>query len=200
MKKSLLVVSICLVVLSLSSAASARYRYRSSYIGASIGLAMVDSQPAELDTGLGLGVTLGYDTGNIRAEGEVFYQKNDFGETSYDGVGIQLEGDASSLAFMLNVYFDLNNDTAFTPYITGGIGGARIEVSDFNVSGASNVDVSGNDTVVAVQVGLGAGYAVTETFAIDVKYRYFTNEDAQVTGINSKYSGHQVLAGVRISF
>ena len=116
------------------------------------------------------------------------------------GGSVTASGDVSSLAFLINGYFDFVNDSAFTPYLSAGIGYAKIDLNDFNSAGSGESDYSDDDSVFAYQVGLGVGYAVTEKVTIDVKYRYFATADPEFDTTEVEVASHNFLFGVRFNF
>lgn len=211
MKKKISTIACCAMLLSISTIA---YSAEGPYVNANLGLAiptdsdMTDSTlPAitidiEADTGLALGVAAGYDFGiyNVRLECEIAYQKNDLDKASLWGVDVDLTGDTSSLALLVNGYYDFANDSAFTPFISAGLGFAKVEVNDLNVPGSGIPSYSDDDTVFAYQVGAGVGYAVNEKVSVDVKYRYCATSDPEFDTTEIEYSGHNLYAGVRVGF
>lgn len=106
------------------------------------------------DTGWTLGAALGYNFGNTRLEGEIAYQKADEDKASWAGVTSDATGDVSALSFLVNGYYDFTNSSAFTPYLSAGLGFAKIKWAGDGYS----VD----DTVFAYQVGAGVGYALSK--------------------------------------
>ncbi|MGB6290737.1 MAG: outer membrane beta-barrel protein [Desulfobulbales bacterium] len=159
------------------------------------------SVEAEYEAGYSIGGAVGSMMDNYRIEGEISYQANDV--DSLEGIDIGLLGlsmDTSILAFLFNGYWDFNNDSAFTPYITGGIGFANVsgEITD----GADSYD--GDDTVFAYQLGFGAGFAVSETVTLDCRYRYLGTADAEITSAGEKLeievASHNITAGIRWAF
>jgi opacity protein-like surface antigen len=149
---------------------------------------------------LGLAAAVGYGMGQVRVEGEISYQKSDFDKISVPGASADATGDMSSIAFLINGYFDFVNSTAFTPYISVGVGYAQIDLNDFNYPGSGEPDYNSDDSVFAYQFGVGAGYAVTEKVIIDLKYRYFATDDPEFDGIEAEASSHNVILGVRFYF
>ncbi len=106
------------------------------------------------------------------------------------GVDFPVAGDTSSFALLLNGYYDIVNESKFTPFIGVGVGVAKVEVSF----------ATDDDTVVAYQVGAGVGYAVNEKITLDVKYRYMGTADPEFDTTTIEYSSHNVYAGIRIAF
>lgn len=208
MKKNLLIISICLLAFFFSSPA---HSAEGLYLSGNIGLVMaVDSDftdstlpgitaTAEFDPGWALSAALGYGFGKARVEGEISYQKTDIDKVTM-GISADASGDISSLAFLINGYFDFVNDSAFTPYISAGLGYAQIDLNDFNVAGSGESDYSQDDTVFAYQIGAGIGYAVSEKLTIDLKYRYFATEDPEFDTTEAEAASHNFIAGVRVYF
>ena len=177
------------------------------------------SGATQSDTGLALGAAAGYDFGTFRLEGEIAYQKNDLNKGRLDdGTTLKFSGDISTLAFLVNGYYDFVNKSAFTPFITAGIGFARISwdasadvidgVPDGNDEGprpavrqvSGNTGLSDDDTVFAYQVGAGVAYAVTDRVSIDLKYRYFGTSDPKFGDVKAQCSSNNIYLGVRYNF
>lgn len=207
MKKLVLFLLGGLIVFSFSAIVYAEGGYVSGNIGAAI-LSDIDVTDStvpgltvelESDTGLAFGIALGYGfDNNMRIEGELAYQKNDVDKIGAFGVSVDANGDTSSLAFLLNGYYDFVNDSALTPFISAGIGFAKVEINDFSVMGVTLG--SEDDTVFAYQVGAGVGYAVTEKTTLDLKYRYFGTADPEFDTTEAEYSSHNFYFGIRYSF
>lgn len=211
MKKNVLMIFGCFMLLSISTIA---YSAEGPYVSGNLGLAIANdsdltdstapgvTMEIESDVGLALGVAAGYDFGNnIRIEGEIAYQKNDLDKVSIAGIGeADLTGDVASLALLLNGYYDFKNKSAFTPFISAGLGFAKVELNDFNVPGSGLPDANEDDTVFAYQVGAGVGYAVTQKVSLDVKYRYFGTSDPEFDTAEAEYSSHNFYAGIRVAF
>lgn len=110
----------------------------------------------------------------------------------------------SSRSVMLNVFYDFDTGTKFTPYIGGGIGIAHLKVKIRTDEGK----VSKSDNSFAYQLGAGVAYAVTDSVALDLSYRYtdsgsmtvreYSLEDADKTKIDS--TAQEILFGVRYTF
>jgi opacity protein-like surface antigen len=83
-----------------------------------------------------------------------------------------------------NIYFDWKNDTAFTPYIGGGLG-----------YGYAYGDGYDDDTGLAAGLAAGVAVDMTSNLALDVGYRF---RDILVSGDDPMF--HQVTAGIRFKF
>jgi opacity protein-like surface antigen len=166
----------------------------------------------ETENGFVLSGALGYEVKkNIRLELEVNYRDN--GEDSltianagsFTGLSTNADGDVRNLSAMVNGYYDFKNVTSnekLTPYLTGGIGLARVD-ADVTSNGTQIVD--DNDTVFAYQLGIGVGYDINDKTTLDFGYRYFGTQDPDLTDASgadfeSEYSNHAILAGVRYDF
>jgi len=180
------------------------------YVGGNIGLALasdsditISDEPGirpclELDAGLNLAAVLGYGFGDMRLEGEIGWQKNDADKVTLAGDEAKVGGDISILSFLLNGYYDFNNSTAFTPFVSGGIGFAKLD-ADLQ-SAAAEVYISEDDTVFAYQIGIGIAYAVSETVAIDAKYRFFGTADPEFGTVEAEVQSHNFMLGIRVGF
>ena len=115
------------------------------------------------------------------------------------GAEVNLTGDTSSLGLLLNGYYDFVNKSPWTPFVSAGLGLARVDSNDMNVPGSGIANTNEDDTVFGFQVGAGVGYAVSGTVSLDVKYRYFGTSDPEFDTTDVEYSSHNVYAGVRVS-
>ncbi|NCA68737.1 MAG: porin family protein [Sphingobacteriia bacterium] len=180
------------------------------YVGAQLGLAMpVDSDwktagitlETSADSGLAVGAVIGHAfPNNLRIEGELAYQKNDLDTVSWRGLSTNLNGDVSSLALLANGYYDFRNHTPLTPYVSAGLGVARVEADVVARPGAGLPGGSDEGTVFAYQIGAGVAYAVSNQVAVDLKYRYFGTEHPSLGGVEIDYASHILYAGFRVSF
>ena len=168
----------------------------------------VGSAKLEYDTSFTVGGAIGYrlgESGDYRVEGEVAYQNNEVDRIGNNSLPADLGGgvilssmEASMLTFLLNGYIDFNYGSAFSWFFTGGLGFARID-GEMTVNGVTNDE---DDTVLAYQLGVGAGYAVTETVTLDCKYRYLQTEDFNIEGgyVEVASPSHSITLGIRVAF
>lgn len=159
-----------------------------------------DSDTVEIrfDSGLAANIAVGYNLGMGRVEAELGYQKNDIDELHGYAATVKAEGDVSCVSFLVNGYFDFVNASPITPYVSVGIGGARVDVNNFKSLG---YNVAGNnETVFAFQVGAGVAYAINKNLTIDLKYRYFGTEDVRIEGYEAEIASHNVYLGLRYNF
>jgi len=156
----------------------------------------------EYDTGFTVAGAIGYKVKDYRLEGEVAYQNNEVDRIENMSLPVDIDGEilssmeASVLTFLLNGYIDFENGTAFTPYFTAGLGFAKID-GEMTIDGVTDDE---DDTVLVGQLGVGAGYAVTETVTLDFKYRYLRTTDADFDGVDIEVGSHNITVGVRVAF
>ena len=109
------------------------------------------------------------------------------------------EGGRERTAFLINGYYDFKNSTAFTPYITAGMGGYHLRLKQ-------QFGSLENDLDFAWQTGAGVNYKFDDRISFDLKYRYFGGADAELqspSGFSSRLyevGDHQVMAGIRVGF
>ncbi|MDR1361550.1 MAG: outer membrane beta-barrel protein [Rickettsiales bacterium] len=115
----------------------------------------------------------------------------------------------------LNAYYDINTNSAFTPYIGAGIALAHIagntEYKSLTAPGAGTAGDIKSDNF-GWNVGAGVAYAITEALSADLSYRYSNlgsvKDELKGYGafagnnydMEAKLSSHEVLLGVRYAF
>ena len=175
-----------------------------------------------LDSGFGFSGGIGYDLSPLRVEGvlsrfgmDIDSAKVTSIETPAPGGGLpdvtdavgfkaDLDGEASVLALMGNVWLDIDTGSALTPFVGGGVGMAQLdaEVDSVTVSGATvPVSAGGDDWVVAWQIGAGVGYRLSGGTTAILGYRFFDMGEADIDGTAIELDGaHIVEIGLRFSF
>ena len=164
---------------------------------------------------VGGGVYVGYDfyTLNqvpLRAELEYAIRTNS--TTSWDlkdgGNAADLKGTWGLQTLFLNAYWDFHNDTAFTPYIGGGIGMGFIQSKyEVNAPGLSD-SYNETNTVFAWNAGAGVAYAITDNLSADLAYRFvglgYHENDKTVDGQKFKVGmapyANEFSLGIRYTF
>lgn len=169
------------------------------------------SDQVTFDPGIYVGGTGGYDFGFLRLEGELSYRHAGIDNVTNSATGERfrnVDGDVGVFATMFNAYFDMHNPSRVTPYVGGGIGFASVHISNTNGIGSTQgytplYDES-NDTVFASQVGAGMDIAINSRYSLDIGYRYFVTESANLDGdiisSNLKFESHNVLVGFKFKF
>lgn len=108
---------------------------------------------------------------------------------------------------MVNVLYDFNEPSTFTPYLGAGLGFSSIEADGFGVSAIPDV-LNDDATVFAYQFILGAGWDVSQKTELFVEYRYFATDDPGLTtsaatggvATDIAYKSNNVLLGARFNF
>ena len=172
--------------------------------------AEADPAKSEMKTGYVLSGLAGYDFGAFRLEGEIAYRENDIDKVTILNSDTDSSGDVSAWAFMVNGYFDFENSTAFTPYIGAGIGYARVEVegkADYGF--LARVTWDDDDSGLAYQLMAGVAWALSDTLALDLSYRYLGCDDIEIAGTSSygvtlkddfDYESHNFMIGLKWFF
>jgi len=198
--KNILVCFFAFVVIGFGISTS----FAGTYVSGNLGAVIVEDSDIDdgidtgeftYDTGFGFVGALGSSLQNGgRVEAELGYRKNDLDELKVDGLGkADVDGDITSLSLMGNAYYDISTEGSFSPYIGAGLGFANLEgdLDDFG---------SEDDTVFAYQLILGGSFASSEKLSVDLQYRYFATDDPEFDEIDSEYSTHNVMIGLRRSF
>lgn len=192
------------VMFSLASTANAA---EGLYLGGKMGVAVPGGSDftdsgytlnVDLDTGIAPALALGYDFGNnLRLEGELSYQKNDINSVEMLGYALSAAGDVTATALGVNGYYDFTSNGAITPFVTLGLGVARVEVNGFETY--YTYPVSDDDTVLTYRLGAGLAYALSEKLDLDLTYRYNGFSDPEFGTTTATYSSHNIYLGLRIA-
>lgn len=178
------------------------------------------------DTAFSGGIAAGYDfypQFSIPVRTELEFYARGKADTEYnlfkdDWVRADMKNEVSVNSLMLNAYYDFRNDSAFTPWVSAGIGYARIHQKSTGVitfdngygysdrASDSRSDTSDN---FAWSLGAGVRYDVTPDVSLDISYRYLDAGDANVTYTDDwgdKYKSdvdvksHDIMLGVTYNF
>ena len=169
------------------------------------------SDQVTFNPGVYVGGTGGYDFGFLRLEGELSYRHAGIDKVTSNLTGERfrnVDGDVGVFATMFNAYFDMHNPSRVTPYVGGGIGFATVHISNTNgignIQGYTPLYDESNDTVFASQIGAGLDIAINSRYSLDIGYRYFVTEKANLDGdiisSNLKFESHNALVGFKFKF
>ncbi len=138
----------------------------------------------------------------VRAELEIPYRFNNVDEFSPSQLtAMEFDREISSLALMVNGYYDFDTGTAWKPFIGAGIGYALMQVEGWTTHH--------DDGVYAYQFMGGCGYEVGEKITVDFQYRFFATEDPEFNTrdpdqgkitIETEYLTQSLMLGLRYSF
>lgn len=171
----------------------------------------------------GGGIFLGYDfykQHNMPIRAEVEFAMRSSVNTDYDlkhrraGVaGANLKGEYNMHTIMANAYYDFHNDSAFTPYVGGGLGlaiiNSKYEAEVFRNDGSSRSDsFNESNTALAYNLGVGCSYDFTDTLTADFAYRFvgtsFHETDKSIGGTKVKVGmanyANEFSVGLRFNF
>ena len=177
------------------------------YDGSFSGTALSGDLKFDVDVVYGIAVGTSISDLPIRVELEYSYRKSSCDVLKVEKPSVlQFDGKGSSVKtdlLMGNVYYDFTNvDSPVIPYIFGGVGVAFVDVLVKNPTSSSKTFVKGDETVLAGQLGIGAGWAITDHIILDVKGRVIMTDDLDLpsdTGLESLIYA-EVLAGIRLQF
>ena len=165
-----------------------------------------------LNTGYVFGGAVGVGiTDAMRAEIELSHAQwksaDSFYSSGEGGHHLPADGSVNATYVMANGWFDLKNDSAFTPYIGGGVGAAWLN-GDVGFFGQDNGFGPSNRAALAYQLGAGVKFDVNEKVALDVAYRYKSIVGGKNDNLNATYSGfenadlntHNIQVGLTYKF
>ncbi|MGM0788260.1 MAG: outer membrane protein [Thermodesulfobacteriota bacterium] len=204
MRKGFKIAACCFLAVFISSTCMAAEMYVSAHAGLSV---MDDSEvkgsDLEFDPGLALRASIGgWISDRMRIEPEISYQENDFDKYSLSGAGSSsMSGDFSNLSFMTNFYYDFVNKSPFTPFISAGLGFARLSANDIKIDDINDPALTDDDdSVLAYQAGAGLAWSVNENLFMDFTYRFYATEDADFSNYDVEVRSHNLYLGVRKAF
>lgn len=173
------------------------------------------------DEGWGIRLAYGASTpvkyGKLRGELEFGWNDDtdESGTSSFKvktPVDLKYNVETSVYSAMVNMYYDIDTGTKFTPYVGAGIGYARVESKvSLPEVGASK---KSSDNNLAWQIGAGVSYALNDNISFDAGYRYtdYGNvKDSYKMNVppfvgsfdassKSSVTSHEFLLGARYSF
>lgn len=172
----------------------------------------------ETKTGYILGGAVGMRVWDpLRAEVELSYARwkvdrySGEEENSDDPFNGDAIGHVSATYLLANLWFDINTETSFTPYVGGGAGVAWVD-ADTEFGPPTRFGYADGEMGFAFQAGAGVQFPITENIALDVGYRFKGVLDIDFGGRQRPsgnfildYEGgdlysHNVQAGVTFSF
>ena len=120
----------------------------------------------------------------------------------YDRLKVNLK----TQSLLVNVYYDFNLCSRFTPYVSAGAGIAKLNARQHFDSENS---AKSNPSNFAWQVGAGVSYAATDSIDVDLGYRYVDTGAARIVkeiagpdenSIKLNTARHELYAGIRYNF
>lgn len=189
--------------------------YVSLGIGFSIPQTQTDqvNETAEFNNGFVTKGSLGYTFKGsspvvLRSELEISYRRyggDRLGDTPF-GPYHGSDGNLTYLTGMVNGLLDFKTGTRLTPFVGIGIGWSRVAYNSVKAKDGTSAIVDDTDNVFAYQGMVGLAYDITESWKIDLEYRYFHTRNTTFkndSGVDVDFdcnSNHSIIAGVRYLF
>ena len=173
--------------------ASAGHSYISGNVGSSW---MNDTKDAPFKYGMGSGLTalgaVGMRERCYRFEGELGYQKNSV-DNLYSQFGTSpFHGNIEVWSLLANAYWDIYTGESVNPYLTAGVGAARVQFESIPFLPDEH------DSVFAYQLGAGLAIPISHGVKLDARYRYFSTAEFSLNNEHqSRLSSNSVLLGLR---
>jgi opacity protein-like surface antigen len=188
------------------------------YVGAYLGgNALMNSQSSDDQGNFGLkfapalqgSAVCGWDfepgnpVGEGRIELEYSRRNNPLDQVKFVEGSFKSGGDVTADSLLFNFFGVLHDNSRWSPYLGAGIGAARIEASDLQVTGQPLG--KGSAVVLAYQLGAGFEYALTDSLSFDLGYRYFSTTSPRFTeadgsGFGMDYVSHSAVLGLKVGF
>jgi opacity protein-like surface antigen len=129
----------------------------------------------------------------LRAEVEASYARYDIDECISGTLKCAIsDGDVSAFYLLGNLWFDFKLG-GFSPYIGGGVGGARV-----NVDTSTSLDDS--DWGFAFQAGAGVRFRLTDALQVDIGYRFKDVPDLSIDSLDTDLQSHNAQIGLTLGF
>jgi OmpA-OmpF porin, OOP family len=129
--------------------------------------------------GYSAGAQIGYAFGGPRVELEYNYRNNGANTIATSAGTQSATGTLTSNNFMVNVLYDFNSGSKWTPYVGLGLGAADVSANNIHPSGTvpncptgkCTSFLNGSGTDFAVQFILGTEYAVSDKIGVTIDWR-----------------------------
>lgn len=136
---------------------------------------------------------------NIRLEGELSYRKLKIDGLDIAGLGsFDSGGDMKSWTGLLNVYYDFNTHSKFTPYLSGGVGFSRVSGALSGVGGSPSF--MEEEYGFTWQAGAGLKYRASDKTSYTLGYRYMDTPGLEMGGVDVNHGGHEFRIGLQYNF
>jgi len=162
-----------------------------------------EDESNNFESGLGLRLAGGMSFDKIRLEGEFKYidgAEHTETYTEFDGFDwdtYRIKGENSQMAFMANGYYDIDLNSGFALFVTGGVGFAH---NTFTVKDDSLFSREESDWVFAYQIGGGLSYWVNQNMSVDFGYRFGGTSEAEYSVWKYNVYSHELSAGLKYRF
>jgi opacity protein-like surface antigen len=145
----------------------------------------------------------GNPVGEGRIELEYTRRSNRFEQANFAEGSVNGSGNLTSDSLLLNFFGVFYGDRLWSPYVGAGVGVARFDASDLQVTGQPLSN--GTAYVFAYQLGTGVDFQLTTHLSLDLGYRFFGSIRPKFTEANGHnftmdYFSHNVVLGLRVGF
>ena len=167
------------------------------------------------DDGMTIGAAVGYDWSayglNLRSELEYLYYE-EVNYSAFNGTAAnaaKMTADIDVQTVMVNLYYDYDTGTAWTPYIGAGAGMAFVDTDvDYATNWAGAKDGSSMATNFAWMATVGCAYEFNANWALDLSARYSQfgdGDEIKTNGDTLKFRAKDLdafdtLLGIRYTF
>lgn len=116
----------------------------------------------------------------------------------------EMDATITQVPFLVNGTLQYENQTAFTPFVSAGVGAAATSINiDEARSGTTTLDGSDYDFVFAWQIAGGVRYAINERLGLGVLYKYLWTADVEWSDPDVELDGlrsHAIMAFLSYRF
>lgn len=158
--------------------------------------------------GYGLNGAIGYTLPKgFRIEGEVGYYKNEINQLAIPAIGssFSTSGQANRWVGLASLYYDINPDSEWSPYIGAGIGAAYYDIR-LALPLLGTVPADDFDHVLARHISAGITRKINENASVFAGYRFLVLDDLRLVDVTPKpvsigrNESHNIQLGLRWSF
>lgn len=137
---------------------------------------------------------IGYKYKFIRVEGEYIYRDDVDDTYKIPGLSGTYQSTLESDSFMANMYVDLMPNYWISPFISGGLGWTRLDLSNQDTGQLNKVKYSSDNFTWSL--GAGLSIRLNRCLNIDGGYRYLDMGDIEKANMNA----HEWYGGLRFTF
>lgn len=142
---------------------------------------------------------IGYRYGFVRLEAEYIYRDDVDDEYTFkmsNGRESRYKATMESDSFMANAYLDFMPNYWFSPYLQGGLGLTRLDLTYQDLATVAAASRKHSKDNFTWSVGGGISLRLNKCVNLDVGYRYMDMGDINEANINA----HEVYGGLRYTF
>lgn len=185
------------------------------YVGGGVGANFAQNSTAhhargdrtiEYDPGLTYLGNVGYGwREGIRVEGEVMHSRSNVVRMLNAPANSSYDGQLDNTDLFANVFYDINTNTRFTPYIGAGVGVAFVTADKIGVFSNGGF-IDGTETELAYQGIAGVAAKLDKNWSLTADYRYIRSTEPSFKNTldssrsSTENASHNVIFGIRYAF